>query len=157
MQMHERLCFGSIPRSGIKKRLKHHGGATNLNAHSLSNSVSSQAVANAYDQVGDHYRSYADGNGLDDPSSESNRFAQADTIVWEAIRKTIEEVRATGVKTLRVLDAGCGPGTWTKRVAAYACHLGLDVEQQEPISRPASWRSRGINLKGVAIDFLRVG
>ena len=71
---------------------------------------------------------YADGEGLDDPSVEASRFAHADTIVWQTLRETIDELRAAGVSTLRVLDAGCGPGTWIMRTAAYADRLGLGVE-----------------------------
>lgn len=49
-------------------------------------------------------------------------------IVWQTIRKSIEELCAAGVSTLRVLDAGCGPGTWISRIAAHAHRLGLIVE-----------------------------
>jgi SAM-dependent methyltransferase len=85
-------------------------------------------LASAYDHVGDEYGCYADGKGLDDPSVEASRFAHADTIVWQTLRETIDELRAAGVSTLRVLDAGCGPGTWIMRTAAYADRLGLGVE-----------------------------
>ena len=87
-----------------------------------------RAIASAYDHVGDEYGCYADGEGLEDPSEGPSRFAHADAIVWETIRKTIDQLRAAGVSTLRVLDAGCGPGTWIRRIAAYAHRLGLGVE-----------------------------
>ena len=87
-----------------------------------------RAVASAYDHVGDGYGRYADGEALEDPSEGANRFAHADAIVWETIRNTIEQLCAAGVSTLRVLDAGCGPGTWIKRIAAHAHSLGLGVE-----------------------------
>ena len=42
-------------------------------------------------------------------------------------RRSISCAR-TGVSTVRVLDAGCGPGTWIRRIAAYAHRQGIDVE-----------------------------
>ena len=69
----------------------------------------------------------ARGSRIHRPKGPS-RFAHADAIVWETVRKTIEQLRATGVSTLRVLDAGCGPGTWIRRIAAYAHRQGLGVE-----------------------------
>jgi ubiquinone/menaquinone biosynthesis C-methylase UbiE len=91
--------------------------------------IAKGGVASAYDHVGDEYGSYADGEGLDDPSAgETNRFAHADAIVWKTVRSTIEHLQSAGVHTLRVLDAGCGPGTWVKRTAAYAHRLGLEFE-----------------------------
>jgi SAM-dependent methyltransferase len=85
------------------------------------------ATARAYDQVGEVYGAYADGGATDEGSSTS-RFAHADNIVWDAIRETIDELRETGVTKLRILDAGCGPGTWVGRVAAYARRVRLSVD-----------------------------
>jgi SAM-dependent methyltransferase len=84
-------------------------------------------TANAYDHVGDSYSRYADGEAIDDPSESGNRFAHADTIVWQTLRQSFEELRRAGVTSLRVLDAGCGPGIWTKRIAEYAHRTGLSV------------------------------
>src|SRR5262245_21247396 len=90
--------------------------------------TASRAVASAYDHAGEDYSSYADGDGHGDPSSGQDRFAHADAIVWDAILSAIRDLRATGGSTLRVLDAGCGPGTWLNRVASYAHRLGFDIE-----------------------------
>src|SRR5262249_55921332 len=57
-----------------------------------------------------------------------SRFAHADNIVWDAIRKTIDELRERRITRLRLLDAGCGPGTWVGRVAAYARRLNLAID-----------------------------
>src|SRR5215813_5699510 len=40
----------------------------------------------------------------------------------------MDELRRAGVSSLRVLDAGCGPGTWMRRIAAYANRLGLGID-----------------------------
>lgn len=45
--------------------------------------------------------------------------------MWKAIRDAIDELSRSGVRSLRVLDAGCGPGTWLRRIAAYANSVGL--------------------------------
>jgi SAM-dependent methyltransferase len=84
-------------------------------------------TASAYDHVGEGYSRYADGDAITDPSESDNRFAHADTIVWETLRQSLEELREAGVTSLRVLDAGCGPGIWTKRIAEYAHRTGLGV------------------------------
>jgi SAM-dependent methyltransferase len=88
----------------------------------------SDTIARAYDHVGDAYVSYADGQRADDPASGVHRSAHADSIVWQAICKSIDEVQAQGASSLRVLDAGCGPGTWLNRVVAQAHRQGLAVE-----------------------------
>ena len=85
------------------------------------------ATAQAYNQVGEAYGAYADGGDADEGCSRS-RFAHADRIVWDSIRKTIYELRERRITGLRILDAGCGPGTWIGRVAAYARRVDLDID-----------------------------
>lgn len=82
-------------------------------------------TASAYDHVGDEYSRYADGDGADNRSGLANRFEHADTIVWEAVCSSLDELRKAGVTNVRVLDAGCGPGIWTTRIAEYAHQVGL--------------------------------
>lgn len=90
--------------------------------------ATSRAVAGAYDHVGQDYGRYADGEALDEPAAGASRFAHADAIVWETIIQAIDLLRAGGAANIRVLDAGCGPGTWIKRIAGYANRKGLGVE-----------------------------
>lgn len=90
--------------------------------------TSPPTVASAYNHVGADYGRYADGDAPNVSSAGRNRFEHADAIVWKAIQAAIEEAAASGVGTLRVLDAGCGPGTWLNRIAAHANALGLAVE-----------------------------
>jgi SAM-dependent methyltransferase len=52
----------------------------------------------------------------------------ADTIVWQAICGAIDALCKDGVSSLRVLDAGCGPGTWLRRIALHAHRRGLGVQ-----------------------------
>ncbi|WP_045835105.1 class I SAM-dependent methyltransferase [Hyphomicrobium sp. 99] len=94
---------------------------------SLNSSPEGQ-TASAYNYVGNDYTSYADGN-VDklnpEPAAAAHRFAHADTIVWQAVRSALDELRKSGASEVRVLDAGCGPGIWTRRIADYANHIGL--------------------------------
>jgi len=85
-------------------------------------------IADAYNHVGDGYGCYADGNWDDDPAMSHVRSAHADSLVWAAICTVIDQLQASGVATLRLLDAGCGPGAWTKRIANRALRQGLKVE-----------------------------
>ena len=95
----------------------------------LAGRTTSRAIASAYDHAGEDYAFYADGEGHEDPSSGDGRFAHGDGIVWDAIRGAIDDLHASGASTLRILDAGCGPGTWLNRVAAYAHRQGgFDIE-----------------------------
>lgn len=88
----------------------------------------SDNIADAYDHVGDAYPHYADGEAPDDPATAAVRSVHADTIVWQTICRTIGELRQDGVSNLRILDAGCGPGTWLRRIATHAHQQGLGVE-----------------------------
>ncbi len=86
------------------------------------------AIASAYDHVGAQYGQYADGEAPEDPATAAVRSAHADAIVWAAICKAIDELRDSGATTLRVLDAGCGPGSWLRRISARARRQGLAVD-----------------------------
>lgn len=103
-----------------------------MRSHSLSSLLiepPSSACSNAaaYDHTGERYTLYADGNA-DQDGAPRRQYAHADTIVWNAIRREIDALHRSGVKTLRVLDAGCGPGVWLKRIAAYADALDCGLE-----------------------------
>jgi SAM-dependent methyltransferase len=88
----------------------------------------SEDIAHAYDHAGDAYLRYADGEEPDDPATTAVRSVHADTIVWQAICGAIDVLRRDGVSSLRILDAGCGPGTWLRRIALHAHRRGLAVQ-----------------------------
>jgi SAM-dependent methyltransferase len=88
----------------------------------------SEDIAHAYDHAGDAYLRYADGEEPDDPATTAVRSVHADTIVWQAICGAIDALCKDGVSSLRVLDAGCGPGTWLRRIALHAHRRGLGVQ-----------------------------
>lgn len=82
------------------------------------------AAGIAYSSSGDHYLSYADG----DPQrlfDFTSHFAYADAQLWAVIARRLRLLRADGREELRVLDAGCGPGTWLRRIVTQAHRLGF--------------------------------
>ncbi|MBE7210415.1 MAG: class I SAM-dependent methyltransferase [Gluconacetobacter diazotrophicus] len=80
--------------------------------------------ARAYDAVGERYVSYADGDP-DRVFDFSGRYGFADRRIWEAIDATLSAMAAAGRRDLSVLDVGCGPGTWIRRVVLRAHQLGF--------------------------------
>ena len=81
-------------------------------------------VANIYNQAGDDYVSYADGDPSQ-PFAFDGLHAYADRCVWAALETKLAELRATGASSVRFLDAGCGPGTWLRRLVLRARALGF--------------------------------
>lgn len=84
----------------------------------------SDNVAAIYNQAGDDYIAYADG----DPTQlfAFNGFhAYADRRVWALLETKLAELRASGASSVRFLDAGCGPGTWLRRLVTHARALGF--------------------------------
>ncbi|MCQ8278461.1 class I SAM-dependent methyltransferase [Acetobacteraceae bacterium KSS8] len=78
----------------------------------------------AYDAVGGRYLAYADG----DPERVfdfSGRYGFADGRIWSAIDAVLVSMVTAGRRSLNVLDVGCGPGTWIRRVVLRASELGF--------------------------------
>lgn len=86
--------------------------------------VISNEAADAYDAVGEAYLRYADGNprALFDFSS---RYGFADREIWRRIDAELVSIRSSGRTSIRIIDAGCGPGTWLFRCALRAKSLGF--------------------------------
>ena len=81
-------------------------------------------IAAVYNQAGDDYAAYADG----DPTqlfSFEGVHAYADRRVWALLETKLTELRASGANSVSILDAGCGPGTWLRRLVTRACALGF--------------------------------
>jgi len=81
-------------------------------------------IAAVYNRAGDDYLHYADG----DPRrlfAFQGPHAYADRRVWRVICKRLNRLRATGATSISVVDAGCGPGTWLRRVVTQARQLGF--------------------------------
>jgi SAM-dependent methyltransferase len=116
-------------------------------------------VADIYNQAGDDYISYADGD-LSRPFSFDGMHAYADRCVWAVLEARLTDLRASGASSVRFLDAGCGPGTWLRRLVIRAHALGFssisargfDIAQAQ-IQR-AQLASRNLaDLPGVDLKF----
>jgi len=81
-------------------------------------------VADIYNQAGDDYVSYADGD-TSRPFAFDGMHAYADRCVWAVLEKKLTDLRASGASSVRLLDAGCGPGTWLRRLVIRAHALGF--------------------------------
>lgn len=116
-------------------------------------------VAAIYNQAGNRYAAYADG----DPArlfAFDGLHAYADRAVWAQLDARLVALRAAGRTTIRILDAGCGPGTWLRRLVTRAHALGFteiaargfDIALAQ-IAR-ARLRSRALSaLPGIQLDF----
>jgi SAM-dependent methyltransferase len=81
-------------------------------------------TARAYDGSQHAYLAYADG----DPSKPfdfQGHLAFADAQLWRRIEAKLTSLAQAGQRTLRFLDAGSGPGTWTHRIVLAADQLGF--------------------------------
>src|SRR5471030_3561382 len=81
-------------------------------------------VPDVYNQAGDAYVSYADGDPSR-PFAFDGMHAYADRCVWAVLEKKLTDLRASGADSVGLLDAGCGPGTWLRRLVTRAHALGF--------------------------------
>jgi SAM-dependent methyltransferase len=82
-------------------------------------------VADIYNHAGDDYAAYADGDPSQ-PFAFDGLHAYADRCVWDVLETRLADLRASGARSVRFLDAGCGPGTWLRRLVIRAHALGFD-------------------------------
>ena len=76
-------------------------------------------VADIYNRAGDDYIAYADGDPTQ-PFAFDGMHAYADRCVWALLERKLAELRASGASAVSFLDAGCGPGTWLRRLVIRA-------------------------------------
>jgi SAM-dependent methyltransferase len=81
-------------------------------------------VAAVYNRAGDGYTAYADG----DPErlfAFEGSHAYSDRRLWALLDSKLIALQAEGRTSLRLLDAGCGPGAWLRRLVIRARQLGF--------------------------------
>jgi SAM-dependent methyltransferase len=116
-------------------------------------------VADIYNQAGDDYVSYADGDPSQ-PFAFEGSHAYADRCVWTTLETKLADLRAAGANSVRLLDAGCGPGTWLRRLVLRARALGFssitargfDIAQAQ-IERARLTAGNLSSLSGVNLQF----
>ena len=83
-----------------------------------------RSIAVAYNQAGERYGVYADG----DPKelyAFQGRHAYGDQRIWALLDEKMRALRSSGAQSIRILDLGCGPGAWLRRIATRAWALGF--------------------------------
>ena len=99
--------------------------ATRLRLHApATRPPATSEAADAYDAVGAGYRTYADGENAA-LFDFTGAYAFADREIWTRLEDALVRLRADGRQAIRILDAGCGPGTWLLRLAVRARDLGF--------------------------------
>lgn len=128
-------------------------------ARSLQIANAKAQIAAAYNEAGYRYGKYADGGGRT-LFSFDGRHAYGDAKSWDVIVDRLLALKARGLKRLSVLDIGCGPGTWLRRVVVRARQLGFTeiiahgVDIAETQLHRARALSRGLaELDGVQLTF----
>jgi SAM-dependent methyltransferase len=91
----------------------------------VMSSGQSKDVGALYDAAGDGYLTYADGNSKDLFVFEGPH-SFADRQLWLFLKAKLEKLKASGKTSVSFLDAGCGPGTWLRRLVTYAYELGFE-------------------------------
>ncbi len=128
-------------------------------ADPAAHSEQSRNIAAIYNQAGNDYLAYADGDPrhlfhFDGP------HAYADRYVWAVLEAKLSCLRASGARSVSLLDAGCGPGTWLRRLVIKAHELGFsnihargfDIAQVQ-VQRARSMASDLSRLPGVSLAF----
>ncbi|MGC1303571.1 MAG: hypothetical protein WA840_14475, partial [Caulobacteraceae bacterium] len=81
-------------------------------------------VAAVYNRAGDGYAAYADGDP-DQLFVFEGLHGYADRRLWALLESKLLDLQAEGATSVSLLDAGCGPGTWLRRLATRAKALGF--------------------------------
>lgn len=106
-------------------------------------SASLSDTACAYDTVAAAYLDHAEGkdSGL---FEFSGAHGYTDRALWLRLDLMLVRLWTEGRRAIRILDAGCGPGTWLLRLAIRARDLGFSAID-----------ARGIDISPVMIDLAR--
>ena len=121
-------------------------------SHPVVHDSAAANVAAAYNQAGGDYVAYADG----DPThlfAFNGLHAYADRRVWTLLEAKLTDLRATGASSICILDAGCGPGTWLRRLSpAPTCWRLPPLPRAVLTSRGCRFNARGCWL-GIFAEF----
>jgi SAM-dependent methyltransferase len=85
---------------------------------------SERVIASAYNQAGDDYIAYADGDTRKLFDFDGH-YAYGDRCIWNILDAKLVALRASDTDKIRIFDLGCGPGTWLRRAVTRAHALGF--------------------------------
>jgi SAM-dependent methyltransferase len=116
-------------------------------------------VAAIYNLAGRDYVAYADGNPTRLFCFDGNH-GYADQHVWHVLEGKLADLRTSGASSISLLDAGCGPGTWLRRMVVRALDLGFtnitargfDIAQSQ-IQQARSLAETLVGRPGVHLTF----
>ena len=83
-------------------------------------------IGAAYNQVGQGYVAYADGDTQRLFAFEA-LHSYADRRLWLRVRASLRDLRKAGADSVSILDAGCGAGIWLRSAVSYARALGFST------------------------------
>ena len=117
------------------------------------------SVAVAYNQAGERYGVYADGDPRELYAFQGHH-AYGDQRIWALLDEKMRALRSSGSQSIRILDLGCGPGAWLRRIATRAWALGFTsitargIDLADAQVRQARTQSRKLTeLGGVSLTF----
>jgi SAM-dependent methyltransferase len=117
------------------------------------------STAFAYNQAGEKYGVYADGDPRELHAFQG-QHAYGDRRIWVLLDEKMRALRSSGAQSIRILDLGCGPGTWLRRIATRAWALGFTsiiargIDISDAQVRQARTLSRKLTeLGGVELTF----
>jgi SAM-dependent methyltransferase len=147
------MIRASLLEEHLSNRYRLHKSALAIHHNPSAN------IASAYNQAGADYGAYADG----DPTrlfEFSGCHAYADRRIWTLLQRKLSELRAAGARSISILDAGCGPGTWLRRIVTQAHLLGFDqiTARGFDVARVQVQRARLLaadvsKISGVSLEF----
>jgi hypothetical protein len=83
-------------------------------------------IGAAYNQVGQGYVAYADGDTQRLFAFEA-LHSYADRRLWLRVRASLRDLRKAGADSVSILDAGCGAGIWLRSAVSCARALGFST------------------------------
>ncbi len=131
--------------------MKHQAGAHRFRDYDAVLSAGAEA---AYDSAGLDYVAYADGQ-TGRPFCFDGALAHADREVWRRIDVKLAALASSGNRSLKILDAGCGPGTWLRRIALRARELGfaaLELRGLDISPKMVALAQDAVDIDGICLD-----
>ena len=89
------------------------------------------------------------------PFTFDGSLSHADRELWRRIDLKLNALAASGSRSLKVLDAGCGPGTWLLRIALRAREIGfaaIELRGLDISPKMVALAQDAIDLDGICLD-----